>query len=89
MAAQQTENTFQPGSPIWAFLQYLYPLGATKVAVELISTQRTHEARSHDPWEFKIAPVGGKASQDKDGFTFEECAYRYGEISICRYQRFK
>ena len=65
------------------FLKDTLTLGATNIKVELIAKQCAQKGTCQDPWQFKIASVCSKPSQDKYRFTFYECANRNRCISIC------
>jgi len=70
------------------FLKDTLTLGSTNIKVELITKQCTPKGTNQDPWQFKIASVCSKPSQNKYGFTFQECAYGNRRISIGCYQFF-
>ena len=71
------------------FLKDTLTLGASNIKVELISKQCAQKGACQDPWQFKIASVCSKPSQDKYRFAFQECAYGYRRISIGCYQFFQ
>ena len=52
------------------FLKNTLTLGSTNIEIELIAKQCTPKGTYQDPWQFKIASVCSKPSQDKYRFTF-------------------
>ena len=55
---------------------------AAQVVEDLISAEAPHEGGCNDPFDFHIAPVGGKAGQYEDGLPLENRPDQHGGIPV-------